>query len=124
MVRASGGEGGIPCLTKGKQRGGSKGKIKNRRSARAAKGEASVNARLIEKAKAQLGRPGKVRKRYSKFFCGVGAERIGQGVVDVKVPHHKSGVGVFGEGNQRGHRHLRCPFGPKIIQIQNTKVRE
>ena len=54
MVRACGGEGGIPCQTKGKQQGVSKGKIKNTLSAGAAKGEASVDAGLIEKAKAQL----------------------------------------------------------------------
>ena len=51
-------------------------------------------------------------------------ERIGQRVVDVKVPHHKGGVGGFRKSNQRGHCHLRCPFGPKIVQIQNEKVRE
>ena len=45
-------------------------------------------------------------------------------MVDVKVPYHKGGVGGFGKGNQRGHCHLRHPFGPKIIQIQNAKVRE
>ena len=54
MVRASGGEGGIPCLTKGEQRGGSKGKSKGRESARATKWEASVDAGLVEVAKGQL----------------------------------------------------------------------
>ena len=54
VVRASGGEGGVPCLAKGKQQRGSKGKIKNRRAARATEGTAGINARLIEKAKAQL----------------------------------------------------------------------
>ena len=52
MVRASGGEGDVPCLAKGKQRGGSKGKIENRWSARAAEGKTSVNAALVKKAKA------------------------------------------------------------------------
>ena len=52
MVRASGGERGVPRLAKGEQRGGSKGKIRHGRSARAAKGEMSVDTRLIEKAKA------------------------------------------------------------------------
>ena len=42
---------------------------------------------------------------------------MGQRVVDDKVPHHKGGVGGFRKVNQRGHRHLRCLFGPKIIQI-------
>ena len=54
----------------------------------------------------------------------MGAERVGQRVVDVKVPHHKGEVGGFRKSNQRGHCHLRYPFGPKIVQIQNTKVRE
>ena len=45
-------------------------------------------------------------------------------VVDVKVPHHKGGDGGFGESNQRGHSHLRYLFGPKIVQVQNMKVRE
>ena len=58
------------------------------------------------------------------LFCGVGAERIGQRVVDVEVPHHNGGVGGLGESNQQGNCHLRCPFGPKIIQIQNVKVRK
>ena len=54
----------------------------------------------------------------------MGAEGIGQRVVDVEVPHHKGGEGGFKESNQWGNCHLRCPFGPKIIQIQNAKVRE
>ena len=45
-------------------------------------------------------------------------------MVDVKVLNHKGGEGGFGKSNQRGHRHLQCPFGPKIVQIQNAKVRE
>ena len=52
MVRVSGGKVGVPRLAKGKQPGGSKGKIKNRRSARAAGGKTSINAGLVEKAKA------------------------------------------------------------------------
>ena len=76
MIRASGGEGGVPCLAKGKQRVGSKGKIKNRGAASAAKGEASVDPRLIEEAKAKLSHPGEIRKECSKFLCGVGAEGI------------------------------------------------
>ena len=75
VVRARGGEGGVPCLAKGKQRRGSKGKIRQR-------------------------------------------------VVDIEVPHHKGGVAGFGESNQRGNSHLRCPFGPEIVQIQDAKVRE
>ena len=47
-----------------------------------------------------------------------------QRVVDVAVPHYKGGVGGFRESNQRGNCHLRCPFGPEIIQIQNAKVRK
>ena len=54
----------------------------------------------------------------------MGGERVGQRVVDGKVPHHKGGEGGFRESNQRGHRHLRCPLGPKIVQVQNAKVRE
>ena len=52
VVRASGWEGGLPCLANGKQRGGSIGKIKKRRATSAAKGETSVDTRLIEEAKA------------------------------------------------------------------------
>ena len=51
-------------------------------------------------------------------------ERIRQRVVDGKVPHHKGGVGGLGKSDQQGHCHLRCPLGPKIVQIQNAKVRE
>ena len=54
MVGASGGEGGVPCLTKEKQQGGSKGENKKRPSVRAIKEKASIHAGLIEKAKAQL----------------------------------------------------------------------
>ena len=46
------GTGSVPYRAKGKQRRGSKGKIKDRRSAGAAKGKAAIDARLIEKAKA------------------------------------------------------------------------
>ena len=60
MIRASGGEGGVPYMAKVKQRGGSEEKIKNRRAARTAKGETSVDTRLIEEAEAQLGRSRKV----------------------------------------------------------------
>ena len=46
------GRGSIPPLTEGEQEGGGKGQIKNRQAARATKGEASLNTRLIEEAKA------------------------------------------------------------------------
>ena len=106
MIRASGGEGGVPCLAKGEQRGGSKEKIKKRRATSGAKGEMSVNTRLVEEAKAQLRHPGEIWKGGSKFICGVGAEGIRKRVVNVKVPNHKGGVGEVGEGNQMGHCHL------------------
>ena len=76
MIRASGGQGSVPCLAEREQRGGCKGKIKNRGATGAAKEEMSVNPRLVEEAKAQLSHPGEVRKGGSKFFCGVGAEGI------------------------------------------------
>ena len=44
--------------------------------------------------------------------------------MDVKVPHHEGRVGGIRKSDQRGHCHPRCPFGLKIIKIQNTKVRE
>ena len=50
--------------------------------------------------------------------------RVRQRVMDVRVPYHKGRVGGFGRSDQRGHCHLRHPFGPKIIQVQNTKVDE
>ena len=52
VIRASGGVGGVPCLAKGKQRRGSKGKIKDRWTARAAEGKTDIDTGLIEKAKA------------------------------------------------------------------------
>ena len=76
MIRASGGEGGVPYLAKGKQRGGSKGKIKYRGATSAGKWETSVNPRLIEEAIAKLSHSGEIRKECSKLFCGVGAEGI------------------------------------------------
>ena len=54
----------------------------------------------------------------------MGAARVRQRVVDVKVPHHKGGEGGFGESDQRGHCQLRCPFGSKILRVPNAKVRE
>ena len=42
----------------------------------------------------------------------------------MKVPNHKGGVGEVGEGNLRGHRHLRGPLGPEVVNIQNTNMEE
>ena len=117
MVQASGGEGGVPCLAKGKQRRGSKGKSMNRRTTSTAKGETSVNTRLIEEAKAQLRHPGEIWKGCSKSICGVGAEGIWLRVVNVKVTNRKGGVGEVGKRNPRGDRHLRSPLGPKVVYV-------
>ena len=76
MVRASGGEGGVPCLAKVKQCGGTKGEIMNRGAPGAPKGETSVDTRLVEGTKAQLRHPEEIQKGRSKFFCLVGAEGI------------------------------------------------
>ena len=77
MIRASGGEGSIPCLAKGKQQGGSKGEIKNQGATSGAKWETGVHPRLIEEAKANLGNPGEIRKGCGKFFRVMRAEGIG-----------------------------------------------
>ena len=76
MIRACGGERGIPCLAKGKERGGSKEKIKNRGATSAAKADAGVHPRLIEEAKANLSHPGETRKGCGKFYCGMSAEGV------------------------------------------------
>ena len=106
---------GVPCLTKGEHGGGGKGKIKNRGATSATKGEPGVNPRLVKEAEANLCHPGEIRKGCSKFFCRMRAGGIRQRVVNVEVPNHKGGVREVGKGNQGGHRHLRGPLRPEVV---------
>lgn len=77
----------------------------------------SVYSGLVEKAKAELGCPREIREGSSKLFCSVGAEGIGQGVVNLEVPNHKDRVEKHGKGSQRGHLNARFSLGLMIIQV-------